>query len=131
MHKRYLSAGAVSGAIAVLLGAFGAHALKEMVPPDTVSTFQTGVQYQMYHSLALLATGIMYERYPVKFIKWAGFCFIAGIILFSGSLYFLTILKATATVGMRGVGIVTPFGGLFFIAAWLLLLTGLQTKNKM
>ena len=129
MHKTYLWAGALTGAIAVSLGAFGAHALKQIVPPDTVSTFQTGVQYQMYHSLALLATGIIYERYPVKFIKWAGICFILGIVLFSGSLYFLTLLKATATVGLQGVGIITPFGGLFFIAAWLFLLFGIARKN--
>jgi uncharacterized membrane protein YgdD (TMEM256/DUF423 family) len=129
MHKAYLWAGALTGAIAVLLGAFGAHALKQIVPPDTVNTFQTGVQYQMYHSLALLATGIIYERYPVKFIKWAGLCFIVGIVLFSGSLYFLTLLKATATVGMQGAGIITPFGGLFFIAAWLFLLVGITRKN--
>jgi len=129
MHKTYLWAGALTGAIAVSLGAFGAHALKQIVPPDTVSTFQTGVQYQMYHSLALLATGIIYERYPVKFIKWAGICFILGIVLFSGSLYFLTLLKATAIVGLQGVGIITPFGGLFFIAAWLFLLFGIARKN--
>jgi len=129
MHKTYLWTGALTGAIAVSLGAFGAHALKQIVPPDTVSTFQTGVQYQMYHSLALLATGIIYERYPVKFIKWAGICFILGIVLFSGSLYFLTLLKATATVGLQGVGIITPFGGLFFIAAWLFLLFGIARKN--
>jgi len=129
MHKTYLWAGALTGAIAVSLGAFGAHALKQIVPPDTVSTFQTGVQYQMYHSLALLATGIIYERYPVKFIKWAGVCFIWGIVLFSGSLYFLTLLKATATVGLQGAGVITPFGGLFFIAAWLFLLLGITRRN--
>ena len=129
MHKRYLLTGTLSGAIAVALGAFGAHGLKQIVPSDTVNTFQTGVQYQMYHTLALLAVAIVYERYPGKFIKWAGFCFMLGIILFSGSLYLLTALKATETVGLNGVGIVTPFGGLFFIAGWLFLFAGIMKKN--
>ncbi|MES1215571.1 MAG: DUF423 domain-containing protein [Bacteroidota bacterium] len=129
MHKRLLSFAAILGALAVMLGAFGAHSLKQIVSPETVTTFQTGVQYQMYHALALLATGILYERFSNKFIKWAGSCFIIGIILFSGSLYFLTALKATETVGLNGIGIVTPFGGLFFIAGWLFLFAGIVKKN--
>jgi uncharacterized membrane protein YgdD (TMEM256/DUF423 family) len=88
------------------------------------------VQYQFYHALALLITGIIYDRYPNKLIKRAATCFIAGIILFSGSLYLLTLLKATATVGLNGIGIVTPFGGLFFIAGWLLLFAGIYQKKS-
>jgi len=126
MHKRYLLTGALSGAIAVALGAFGAHGLKQIVTPETVSTFQTGVQYQMYHSLALLGSAMLYERFGNKFVKWAGFCFITGILLFSGSLYLLTLLKATATVGLQGIGIITPFGGLFLIAGWLFLFGGIM-----
>ena len=129
MHKRFLSAGAILGALAVVLGAFGAHSLKEIVPPETVTTFQTGVQYQMYHALALLATAIIYERFSNKLVKYAGTCFIIGIVLFSGSLYLLTILKATETVGVNKIGIITPFGGLFFIAGWLLLFAGVVKKN--
>ena len=130
MHKRYLSTGALSAAIAVILGAFGAHGLKQIVYPETVNTFQTGVQYQMYHSLALLAVGLISERNPGKMIKWAGICFIGGILLFSGSLYFLTALQATGTVGLSGVGIITPFGGLFFIAGWLFLFAAVIKKIK-
>ena len=129
MHKRFLSLGAILGALAVVLGAFGAHALKKIVPPDSVNTFQTGVQYQMYHSLALLLVAIIFERFPNKLTRLAGNFFITGIILFSGSLYILTLLKATETVGLNGVGIVTPFGGLFFIAGWLLLFAGVMKKN--
>ena len=129
MHKRFLSVGAILGALAVALGAFGAHALKKIVPPDSVNTFQTGVQYQMYHSLALLLVAVIFERFPNKFIRLAGNFFITGIVLFSGSLYILTLLKATETVGLNGVGIVTPFGGLFFIAGWLLLFRGVIKKN--
>ncbi len=120
MHKRFLSVGALLGALAVVLGAFGAHALKKMVPPDSVNTFQTGVPYQMYHSLVLLLVAIIFERFPNKFIKLAGNFFITGIILFSGSLYILTLLKAAETVGLNGVGIVTQSGGLFFLEACLL-----------
>ena len=120
MHKIFLSIGAMLGAIAVALGAFGAHGLKKIVPPETVNTFQTGVQYQMYHALALIAVAIVFEIFPHKLMEWSGIFFCTGILLFSGSLYLLTMLKATGKVGMEGVGIITPFGGLCFILGWLL-----------
>ena len=124
MHKVFLSVGALLGGIAVALGAFGAHGLKKIVPADTVNTFQTGVQYQMYHALALIAVAIIFEKIPAKLMVWAGASFCIGILLFSGSLYLLTILKATGKVGLEGIGIITPFGGLFFIVGWLLLFVG-------
>lgn len=126
MHKIFLSIGALLGGIAVALGAFGAHGLKKIVPPDTVNTFQTGVQYQMYHALALMAVAIAFERFPNKLVLWAGITFCIGILLFSGSLYLLTILKASNKVGLEGVGIITPIGGLFFIIGWLLLFAGVM-----
>lgn len=126
MHKVFLSIGALLGGIAVALGAFGAHGLKRIVPAETVSTFQTGVQYQMYHALALIAIAIAFEKFPNKLMSWAGLSFCLGILLFSGSLYLLTILKATGKVGLEGVGIITPFGGLFFIVGWLLLFLGVM-----
>jgi len=129
MHKNYLASAAVLGAIAVALGAFGAHGLKQIVPAEIVQVFQTGVQYQVYHVLALLAVGIIYEKYPNALVNWAGGFFIAGIVLFSGSLYALTALKATDTVGLKGIGIITPFGGLLFIAGWILLFLGIMKKN--
>lgn len=129
MNRNYLITGSLFGAIAVALGAFGAHGLKEIVPPETVTTFQTGVQYQMYHALALLAAGILFEKFSNKWMKWAGVCFITGIILFSGSLYLLTALKAAGQVGLKGIGIITPFGGVFFILGWLFLLMGVIKKN--
>lgn len=113
------------GALAVILGAFGAHKLKELVPPETVSTFQTGVTYQFYHVFALLATGILFAQLPGSQLEWAGRCFIIGILLFSGSLYLMTILKMTGNVGLKGIGILTPIGGVFFIAGWICLLLGL------
>jgi uncharacterized membrane protein YgdD (TMEM256/DUF423 family) len=131
MHRTYLSVAALLGGIAVALGAFGAHGLKKIVPPETVSTFQTGVQYQMYHSLALLAAGIVFEKFPGKWLKWSGACFILGIGLFSGSLYALTALKVTGKVGLDGIGAITPIGGLFFIAGWLFLLIAFLQKKPL
>lgn len=125
MHKSFLVWAAVLGALAVILGAFGAHKLKELVPLETVSTFQTGVTYQFYHVFALLATGILFAQLPGSQLEWAGRCFIIGILLFSGSLYLLTVLKMTGNVGLRGIGILTPIGGVFFIAGWICLLSGI------
>ncbi len=126
MHRNFLAGGALLGGIAVALGAFGAHGLKSIVPADTVGTFQTGVQYQMYHALALLAVAIVFEKFPNKLVRWAGISFCIGILLFSGSLYLLTFLKATGKVGLEGIGIITPFGGVFFILGWVLFFLGIM-----
>lgn len=128
MHKSFLVWAALLGGLAVILGAFGAHKLKELVPMETVSTFQTGVTYQFYHVFALLAVGILYAHFPSPQLVWAGRFFLTGILLFSGSLYALTLLKATETVGLRGIGAITPLGGLFFIAGWVALLLGVLRK---
>ncbi len=129
MHKSFLVWAAALGALSVILGAFGAHKLKELVPPETVSTFQTGVTYQFYHVFALLAVGILYAHLPSPSLIWAGRLFLFGILLFSGSLYVLTFLKATETVGLRGIGAITPIGGLLFIAGWICLLVGVLKKS--
>src|SRR5215208_4343612 len=94
MHKNFLLLGALFGAIAVASGAFGAHGLKQIVSTEAVSVFQTGVQYQMYHTLALLLVAIIYDRLPDKWIGWSGYFFVFGILFFSGSLYIITALKA-------------------------------------
>jgi uncharacterized membrane protein YgdD (TMEM256/DUF423 family) len=130
MHKGFLQTAAILGLLAVTLGAFGAHVLKTIVPPETITTFETGVRYQFYHALALLAAGMLFERFPLRSIRYAGICFITGIVLFSGSLYALTLLQATSTVGLRGIGAVTPFGGLFFIAGWLCLFFGVRAAPQ-
>ena len=129
MHKLSLTSGALLAAIAVILGAFGAHALKVILSPDQLQTFETGVRYQFYHSFALLATGIIHTSFTNKQVKLAGIFFLIGIILFSGSLYLLTFLKLNGDVGLKGLGILTPIGGVFFILGWLLLLTGIIRKN--
>ncbi len=129
MHKGFLTWAALLGALAVALGAFGAHGLKQLVPPETIATFETGVRYQFYHVFALLAVGILYEKWPVNLLKWAGNLFLLGILLFSGSLYALTALKATDVVGLSGIGIITPFGGLCFIAGWLMIAAALLKRK--
>ncbi len=121
--------GSVLAGLAVILGAFGAHGLKQLVPPETVSSYQTGVQYQMYHAFALLAVGILAERSAnASFYNYAGMSFVTGIVLFSGSLYLMASLKAVNKVGLSGIGIITPIGGLFFILGWLLLLIAIVKK---
>ncbi|MFM2361853.1 MAG: hypothetical protein RLZZ316_755 [Bacteroidota bacterium] len=129
MHKRFLIIAALLGAVSVAMGAFGAHGLKQFVAEESISTFETGVRYQFYHVFGLLALSALWKEFPVKWLRWAGNCFITGIVLFSGSLYLLTALKATNTVGLNGIGIITPIGGLFFIAGWLLIAAALfKTK---
>src|SRR5258705_7574443 len=121
MHKGFVMTGALLGAIAVALGAFAAHGLKKIVPAETVQIFQTGVQYQLYHALALLLTGLLYEKCSQKYARIAGYLFIAGIILFSGSLYTLTIGKVAEVTALDKAGVITPLGGVCFIAGWLFL----------
>lgn len=112
------------------LGAFGAHSLKKIagINADTIASFETGVRYQFYHTFALLAVAILYERFHRKSLIWAGNLFIGGIMLFSGSLYVMTLLKATQQVGVAGIGMITPFGGLLFIGGWLLMLRAIIKK---
>lgn len=116
-------AGAVTGLIAVALGAFAAHGLKSKLAPEMLAVFETGARYQMYHAFALLAAAWAVGQGAAgqgaaaspAFARAAGWCFLAGTLLFSGSLY------ALALTGLRKLGIVTPFGGVFFLAGWGLL----------
>jgi len=124
----FLIIGTVLAGLAVALGAFGAHGLKKIVDADTVAIYQTGVQYQMYHALALLAVGMLAERFQNGIINYAGFLFIAGIVFFSGSLYLIASLKAMNKEISTGVGIMTPIGGMLFIFGWILLLFALLKK---
>lgn len=124
MKKNFLSAGALLAAIAVIGGAFGAHYLKTKLSAESLQTFETGIRYQFYHALALLAAGIVYKEFPGKQVQWAGNLFIAGIVLFSGSLYILC-----AAPSMKWLGPVTPLGGLCFISGWLLLALAFMKKN--
>lgn len=130
MHKGFLLAGCIFAALAVALGAMGAHTLKKFLSLDLMLTFETAVRYQVYHAFALLATGILYQRFPGKFTKWAGYCFAGGIVLFSGSLYMLCWLKMQKAIGTYSIGMLTPIGGLLFLAGWGLLIAGIS-KTRM
>jgi uncharacterized membrane protein YgdD (TMEM256/DUF423 family) len=115
MDRLFLAMGALSAAISVAAGAFGAHALKARLTPDLLAVFETGARYEMYHALGLLAVGLALARSPAAAAAWAGWLFLAGTLLFSGSLY------ALALTGVRALGAVTPFGGVAFIAGWIAL----------
>ena len=125
MHRSFLQIAALLGAVSVALGAFGAHALKKAVSEAAVNIFETGVRYQFYHVFALALIGVLYRDFPGKWMGWAGNLFIAGMLLFSGSLYLLTYLKGTEKTGYDWVGAITPFGGLAFIAGWIYMFVGL------
>jgi len=129
MHKIFLLVASVLGAVAVAFGAFGAHALKKMVSETAVTIFETGVRYQFYHVFALALAGILFRDYSNKWILWAGNLFIIGMLLFSGSLYLLTYITAAVKPGLEWVGIITPFGGLAFIAGWICMFIGLYKAN--
>ena len=116
MNKAFLTTGALLAAVAVIAGAFGAHFLKSRLEASALQIFETAVRYQFYHALGLLLAGMLYKEFPGKFIQWSGRLFVAGIVLFSGSLYVLCAVPA-----LHWMGPITPLGGLCFIGAWLLL----------
>ena len=113
MERVFFGLGSISAGLAVALGAFAAHGLRSRISPEALQTFETGARYQMYHALALLAVAWAVTRWPGGAVTAAGWLFIAGTLLFSGSLYLL------AVTGMRVLGAITPFGGLAFILGWL------------
>lgn len=122
MAKTFLIWGCTLAGIGVVLGAFGAHGLKKLVDANTLGSYQTGVQYQLYHALALLAVGILLRNFQPASFSLAGYCFLLGILFFSGSIYAITFLKSMNNPVPTVVGILTPIGGLFFIAGWIALL---------
>jgi uncharacterized membrane protein YgdD (TMEM256/DUF423 family) len=128
MNKQFLSIAAMLGALSVVLGAFAAHKLKDMVSPEAVAVFETGVRYQFYHVFALFMVALLSQRFNNAWMNRAGNCFITGIVLFSGSLYLITAMKAAEYVSLKYVGVITPVGGLFFIAGWLCLWIGVTRK---
>jgi uncharacterized membrane protein YgdD (TMEM256/DUF423 family) len=112
MDRTFLLVGAVAAFLGVGLGAFGAHGLRARISPEMLAVFETAVRYQMYHALALVLTSVLMSRMGGWLAVTAGWCFIAGIALFSGSLY------ALALTGVTVLGAITPLGGLAFLAGW-------------
>lgn len=130
MYKKLVMGGALLAGLSVIIGAFGAHGLKPLFSPEQMNSFETGVKYQFYHSLAMIMVGIIHGFQAHPLIVNAGRSFLVGIILFSGSLYLLSYLGAVSSVGLGGLGIITPIGGLFFILGWILLILGLMAKPR-
>lgn len=115
MDRLWLLLGAAYGFIAVALGAFGAHALKQKLSADMLAVWRTAVEYQFYHALALLLLGVLTRQMPAVSFNVAGTCFAAGVLLFSGSLYVLALSD------VRALGAITPLGGLLFLTGWIFL----------
>lgn len=116
MHPVFLFLSTLSAFLAVMLGAFGAHALKTILTPDMLVVYKTAVTYQMWHALGLGLIALLRYHHPqASLIKYAGWLMFAGIILFSGSLYLLSLS------GVKWLGMITPLGGICFLSAWLLL----------
>lgn len=130
MNKTFLVTAALLGAVSVMIGAFGAHGLKSRMAPDAFEIFETAVKYQFYHVFALLAVSILAGFIPnSNLLQWSGRLFITGIILFSGSLYLLSYFKMIGNNSMNWLGAVTPFGGLCFIAGWILIAVAALNKS--
>jgi uncharacterized membrane protein YgdD (TMEM256/DUF423 family) len=123
MSKIFLILVSSFAGLAVAFGAFGAHALKSvLVATNRIETFETGVKYQFYHAIALLVLGLLMQKFDHRMFTWAGYGFVAGIILFSGSLYILSLS------GVTKWGAVTPLGGIAFLIGWITLIIGI-TKS--
>ena len=118
MERLFVATGSVLALVGVGLGAFAAHALRAQLQAQALATFEVGVRYQMYHALALLALAWVHSRWPGPLVQAAGWLFIAGTLIFSGSLYVL------ALAGVRWLGAITPFGGAALIAGWACLALG-------
>ena len=114
-NQNILLSGAIFMALSVLLGAFGAHALKAQLSPEMMQVYKIGVEYQFYHALGLLLVGIISFQVKSKYLNWSGQLITIGIILFSGSLYLLSL------TGAKAVGAITPIGGLSLVAGWVLM----------
>ena len=116
MNKLIIILAAVNDILAVSIGAFAAHMLRDRLSPELLNTFQTGVQYHMYHALGLFGIGLMMLNFPASnLLRISAYLMMAGIVLFSGSLYLLSI------TGIRWLGAITPLGGLCFLTAWALI----------
>jgi uncharacterized membrane protein YgdD (TMEM256/DUF423 family) len=113
--KLFLCIGAISGMLGVMLGAFGAHGLKEKLPANMLANWMTGVEYHFYHTFAILAVGLLALHFQPRLLTASGWAFVIGIALFSGSLYVM------ALTGITKLGAITPIGGLAFIIGWVLL----------
>ena len=116
----FLLIGSISGILVVIIGAFGAHGLQDILDDYGKSVYDKAVLYQMFYTTAILALGCIHKIEPQLNLSLAGWCFLLGILIFSGSLYILSI------TGMKWLGMITPIGGLFFIIGWIIFLTQIR-----
>lgn len=125
MH-RYVTIGGIFALLSIAFGAFGAHALEDKLSMQALETFHTGVQYQMYHGIALVLTALLSKQASLdqKRLHWAGVFFVIGVVLFSGSLYMVSL------AGISKFGIVAPFGGVSMMLGWLLLILSIRKHSK-
>ncbi len=129
MYRPAIVAGIILAGLAVVLGAFAAHGLKSMLPPEKIDVFQKGVTYQFYHSFALLILGIVYASFPNKQLEMAMPLFVGGVLCFSGTLYLFPLLEVK-NINIPVIGrLVTPVGGLLFISGWVMFLLGVLKKS--
>lgn len=129
MPKNFLLLACLLAGIAVMLGAFGAHGLKARITADQLAVFETGVKYQFYHALALLAVGLLLPKYNHQLVAYAGYSFALGVLLFSGSLYLLSTRDVVGLSSWRWLGPITPIGGLCYIAGWAMLAWGIYSSK--
>ena len=122
MDRVFIRLGAALAFVGVALGAFGAHALRGSLSAEHLAAFETGVRYQLIHAVALVLVGVLLDRRPSRLTRASGWCFVLGIVLFSGSLYVLSL------TGITAFGILTPLGGLCFLAGWACLALGVSSR---
>lgn len=135
MKKNLLLFSTLSGAFAVALGAMGAHYLKSKIEtgqmtPESIQTFETAVKYQFYHTLVLIFIVLLSDRFKTALLNYSAYCFIAGIVFFSGSLYLLSTKLLLGIENWRWLGPITPLGGICFISGWLFLFFSFLKKEK-
>jgi uncharacterized membrane protein YgdD (TMEM256/DUF423 family) len=130
MHRILFKTAAFLASLSVILGAFGAHALTDFVSPEDLNSAKTGINYQMFHSIAIFIAGMIYRHYPNKKILWASYFFVIGIILFSGSLYAIVLMKAADVPINSVIAMLTPLGGISFVVGWLCIFMGIPSDES-
>lgn len=128
MHRTFFRLASIFAMLSVILGAFGAHALKDYLDEKSLNGFQTATTYMMTHAIALFIVGMMYRHYKTKTMVWSGNFFVMGIILFSGSIYFRQILMLWGYEKLSIIALVTPLGGLMFILGWLFMFISIPQR---
>ena len=129
MQNKWITSGAILAALAVATGAFGAHALQALVSEKAIKTWETAVQYHIFHAIALVVCGLLQQHAQPKKLQPAAGFFLMGLLLFSGSLYTMVLLQAVGLTSYRWLGAITPFGGLAFITGWVLLALSIRANR--